>query len=83
MEDFEIVKQFSFAQKGNQYFASISRRATPDTDTGITWEVLTQTNIEKPVLETFERYAIAEMAFKNYVIEVLSADNFYHYSAEK
>lgn len=83
MEDFKIVKQFSLAQKDNQYFCTISRRETPETETGLTWEVLTQTNTEKPVLETFERYSIAEMAFKNYVIASLNTDHFYQYSAEK
>ena len=84
MEDgFKIVKQFSLAQKDNQYFATISRRETPETETGITWEVLTQTNTDRPVLETFERYSIAEMAFKNYVIEALNTDHFYQYSATK
>lgn len=83
MEDFKIIKTFSFAEKENQFFCTISRRETPETETGITWEVLTQTNTKRPVLETFDRYTIAEMAFKNYVIEALSSDNFYTYSAEK
>lgn len=83
MEDFKIVKQFSLAQKDNQYFCTISRRETPETETGLTWEVLAQTNTEKPVLETFERYSIAEMAFKNYVVEALNTDHFYQYRAEK
>ena len=79
---FKIVKQFSLAQKDNQYFCTISRRETPETETGITWEVLTQTNTERPVLECFERYAVAEMAFKNYVLESLNTDHFYQYTAE-
>lgn len=83
MEEFKIVKTFSLEQKGNQYFASISRRATPETETGVTWEVLKQTNTEHPRVETFERYSIAEMAFKNYVLEALNSDLFYTYSAEK
>lgn len=83
MEDFKIIKTFSFAVKENQFFCTISRRETPDTETGITWEVLKQTNTEKPVLKEYDRYSIAEMDFKNYVIEALSSDNFYTYSAEK
>jgi len=83
MEDFKIVKQFSLAQKGNQFFCTISRRETPNTETGLTWEVLKQTNTEKPVLETYDRYAIAEMDFTHYVIESLNTDHFYQFSATK
>lgn len=85
-EDFKIVKQFSlgqFAQGEKQFFCTISRRETTSTETGIAWEVLTQTGTDRPVVVSYDTYAVAEMDFKNYVVTALSSDHFYEYSAIK
>lgn len=79
------VKEFSYSQenKSISYYCCIIRRETPDTETGLTWEVLKQIGTHEPVSESWDRYAIAEMDFKNFVLDALNTDIFYKYSAEK
>lgn len=79
------VKEFSYGQEGKliSYYACIIRRETPETETGITWEVLKQVGKHTPVQFCTERYCVAEMDFKNFVLDALNTDIFYKYSAEK
>lgn len=80
----KIVKEFTFSNtKDKKFFCSIIRRETPCTETGITWEVLKQVDTITPTVAEYDRYATAEMDFKNFVLEALNTDIFYTFSAEK
>lgn len=85
MENATIIKEFSYSQVRNdlKFFSTIIKRETPETETGLTYEVLKQTGVERPVIETYDRFAIAEMDFKNFVLQALNNDLFYTYSAER
>lgn len=84
-ENDTTVKEFSYTQenKAISYYCCIIRRETPETETGLTWEVLKQIGSHTPTYEYWDRYAVAEMDFKNFVLEALNTDIFYKYSAEK
>jgi hypothetical protein len=79
------VKEFSYSHPHREvsYYGCIIRRETPETETGITWEVFKQVGTNTPTQYCTERYAAAEMDFKNFVLEALNTDHFYKYSAEK
>lgn len=80
-----LVKEFSYAQdnKAIQSSCCIIRRETPNTETGITWVVQSKVGNHPSTETKSEYYAIAEMEFKNFVLESLNTDIFYKYSAEK
>ena len=52
-----IIKEFSYSQVRNdlKFFSTIIKRETPETETGLTYEVLKQTGVERPVIETYDR----------------------------
>lgn len=78
------VKEFSYSVKESKFYATIIRRVTPETETGITWEVLSQVNSERCAVDGYDRYSVAEMAFKNFVLQALNTDTtFYTYNAER
>lgn len=79
------VKEFSYSQenKNISFYCCIIRRETPDTETGLTWEVLKQVGSNTPVYFYYDRYISAEMDFKNFVIDSMNTDIFYNYSAER
>ncbi len=84
-ENDTTVKEFSYSHesKGVSYYGCIIRRETPNTETGLTWEVFKQIGTDAPFQYCTENYSVAEMDFKNFILEALNTDHFYKYSAEK